>query len=148
MCYCEYSWSIMIICKSSRWIAKHHEYSRCFANIAIKLRIFMITLRLFSILLWYIANIRNVVIFFFWCSTEASVENILVKFINMFFLKFLNCCNKLNAISFTYNFIDVLIYVCKYHVSTTFHWFDFSPESPPSKIDFWQSVAWKPHKMP
>ena len=41
----------------------------------------------------------------------------------MFFLVFKkNSYNKLNAISLTYNFDHVLIYImCKLHVSTTFH---------------------------
>ena len=40
----------------------------------------------------------------------------------MFAFKFCNCYNKVNDISFTYNFDNVLIdNMCTFHVATTFY---------------------------
>ena len=48
------------------------------------------------------------------------------KCIKYIYLYFFNCYNKVNEISFTYNFDHVLIYIiCKFLVATTFYWFDF-----------------------
>ena len=48
-----------------------------------------------------------------------------IYWINVFSF-FLNCSNKLNKLSFTYNFDHVLIYMmCKCYTSTTFFWFVF-----------------------
>ena len=48
---------------------------------------------------------------------------------------FLNCYNQLNELSFTYRFDHVLSYcVCKFHGSTTFHCFVFSPASQSSRM--------------
>ena len=42
---------------------------------------------------------------------------------------------RVNEISFTYNFGNILIYnMYNFHVATIFHWFHFSPESQPSKM--------------
>ena len=46
--------------------------------------------------------------------------------------------NSYNKVSIAYNFDHILIYImCKFHVSTTFHWFYFSPERQPSKMQIW-----------
>ena len=52
--------------------------------------------------------------------------------------------NKLNELS--YNFDHTLIYImCKCHDSTTFHWFVFSPESQPSRMQRFAKIChWKP----
>ena len=62
-------------------------------------------------------------------------ENIFGKCIKYVLFIFFNCYNEVSEISFTYNFDHVLIYItCKFHVATTFHWLDVSPESQPSKM--------------
>ena len=49
---------------------------------------------------------------------KKHIFNTFYKYV--FFLK--NCYNKLNGLSFTYNFDHVLIYsICKFHVPTTFN---------------------------
>ena len=62
----------------------------------------------------------------------------LINLASMFLFNFFKCNNEFNEISFSYNNFDhVLIYIiCKFHVPTTFHRFDFSPKSHLPKCRF------------
>ena len=54
----------------------------------------------------------------------------------------------MEILSFTYNFDHVLIYImCKFHISTTFHWF-FSPDSQFFKMQICSKIwLWTPSKI-
>ena len=60
-------------------------------------------------------------------------ETYLITF-NKYIFNCKNCYNKLNEISFFYVYCVLMYIMHTFHVSATFYWFDFSPESQLSEM--------------